>query len=49
MKYSFGLGFADQPDYKYIRDQLRELFMENQFIYDYKYIWIEAGYKAKDK
>lgn len=35
------LQFDDEPPYEYIKDMFQNLFIRQDFIYDYKYDWIE--------
>ena len=39
MSYVKSLRFEDKPDYNYIRRIFKELFMSNEYEFDYMYDW----------
>jgi hypothetical protein len=39
LKYVRDLGFADQPDYSYLRELLRNLFASKGYKYDPVFDW----------
>jgi hypothetical protein len=39
LTYVKSLGFKNDPDYRKLRRSFKELFMKNEFIYDYEFDW----------
>ena len=42
MKYCRLLQFKSEPDYTYLRNLFYNIFIQNNFKYDYKFDWIES-------
>ena len=49
LNYVRGLGFTEQPNYKYLKRLFRKLFVISGYDFDYRYDWVEDKYKKKSK
>merc|ERR1711959_746954 len=49
LKYVRELGFAETPNYKYLKRLCRRLFVISGYDFDYRYDWVEDKYKKKSK
>ena len=46
LNYVKHLAFKDEPDYKKLRRSFRELFIKNEYLYDYEYDWKALNHTA---
>jgi len=49
MNYVKGLGFADVPNYKYMKKLFRTLFIQKNYSMNYSYDWSELVIKSKSR
>ena len=47
VKYCKSLRFDEEPNYDYLRRILKELFIKNNYEYDYNFDWLNPSYVTK--
>ena len=47
LKYCRNLSFEEKPDYRYLRDQFKDLFLRSGFEYDEAYDWYRHDKEMK--
>ena len=47
LNYVKGLGFKEQPNYKYLTKLFRNLFVISGYDFDYHYDWVQDKQKKK--
>lgn len=47
LTYCKGLGFEDRPDYAYLRRLFKDLFLREQFEYDFIFDWVLLNNASK--
>ena len=40
LDYVRGLKFEERPDYGYLKGLLKKQFLDNKFVYDFKFDWL---------